>query len=103
MVNDMSIPHHFGDPCIHCGVTFDDMQPGPCNGELTKAKVLTYCVDRHAWQNPGNGRDTVLCKMSSGYVLVEYPDAGWPYREPFLGAEVMARDAFRRRFNYTAP
>lgn len=35
---------HFGDPCIHCGVSHDDMQVGPCQGDPSKAKPIGYVV-----------------------------------------------------------
>ncbi len=57
---------HFGDPCIHCGIPHDDVPPGPCTGDASKAKVLAYCCSRQAWQNPGNECSTYTCHMSDG-------------------------------------
>lgn len=38
----MSAQTHFGDPCIHCGTPLDDVAPGPCQGDPSKAKVIGY-------------------------------------------------------------
>src|SRR6185437_14279311 len=27
--------HHFGDPCIYCGVPHDEVPPGECRGQRT--------------------------------------------------------------------
>ena len=33
---------HFGDPCIHCGIPHDDVPPGPCLGDPSKAIVIGH-------------------------------------------------------------
>lgn len=33
---------HFGDPCIHCGVPQMELEPGACQGDPSKAKVIGY-------------------------------------------------------------
>lgn len=33
---------HFGDPCIHCATPHDEVQPGACPGDPSKAKVIGY-------------------------------------------------------------
>lgn len=33
---------HFGDPCIHCGISHDDVPPGPCMGDLRKVICVAY-------------------------------------------------------------
>lgn len=35
-------PTHFGDPCIHCNTPHDDFEPGPCQGDLSKAVPIAY-------------------------------------------------------------
>lgn len=35
--------YHYGDPCAHCGTSHDEVAPGPCQGDRTKAVVLRYC------------------------------------------------------------
>jgi hypothetical protein len=39
----MSMMRHFGDPCIHCGISHDDVQSGPCIGDASKAVPIAYC------------------------------------------------------------
>lgn len=34
---------HFGDPCLHCGTPLDDVKPGSCEGDRSKAIVIGYC------------------------------------------------------------
>ncbi len=91
---------HFGDPCIHCNVPHDEVEVGACKGSPEKAIVLGYCVARQAWQNPGSGCDTVLCKMSDGSVRQEarHPAEHWPYSDWFKNARVYAPHEFRKRF-----
>jgi hypothetical protein len=106
----MSVPAfqtHFGDPCIHCSVPHDDVAPGACPGDASKAVVIAYCVDRQAWQKPGSGCDTILCLMSTGAVSVtaRHPSEHWPYSAWFKNARTMSRDEFARasrRTPYTA-
>ena len=40
---------HFGDPCIHCGVSLEDMKVGPCEGDPAKAKVVAYAKLGTRW------------------------------------------------------
>lgn len=42
--------HHFGDPCIHCGIPQDDVAPGPCDGDPKKAIPI-------GWASLGVRRD----------------------------------------------
>ena len=63
----MSIPH-FGDSCIYCGLSHDDVAPGPCLGDLTKAIPIAY-------RSPGVRWDKVeryLIRMSDGRVVERY-------------------------------
>lgn len=96
---------HFGDPCIHCGIPHDEVPSGACRGDTSKARVLAYCIDRQAWENPGSGAMTVLCKMTTGQVL----QSAWrPFEMPALhtftaGAATLSRQEFRRKYGYTVP
>lgn len=91
---------HFGDPCIHCGTPHDEVGVGNCPGDVDKARVLAYCVDRQAWQNPGSGCDTVLMLMTTGGLREEahHPSDHWPYSERFKSADVLSRQEFHRLF-----
>lgn len=31
-------PHHFGDPCIYCGIPYDDVAVGPCPARIETNK-----------------------------------------------------------------
>jgi hypothetical protein len=74
-------------------------------GKRNKARILAYCVDRQAWQNPGSGAQTVLCKMSTGEIVCEawHPGEYFGMHEHLRGAEVLPRHEFRDRYKYTAP
>lgn len=45
----MARPHHFGDPCIHCGTPLDDVVPGPCKGDTSKAVPIGYALIDARW------------------------------------------------------
>lgn len=96
----MSEQTHFGDPCIHCGTPHDEVEPGPCKGGREKARVLAYCVSRQAWQNPGSGCCTILCKMTNGEIRQDarHPSEHWPQYDWFKNAETLAPHEFRKRF-----
>jgi hypothetical protein len=87
---------HFGDPCLHCGIPHDEVEPGPCRGDHQKAIVLAYCIDRQGYENWASGCETVLCLMSSGEVRTEgHHPAMWWWNSPyFKNAEVLARNEF---------
>ena len=93
--------HHFGDPCVHCGIAHDDVAPWPCKGDPTKAVVVAYCVQRQAYQNPGSGCDTVRCAMSNGTIRddARHPAEHWPYNSYFKNARVLSRGEFRQLYN----
>lgn len=40
---------HFGDPCIHCGVSHEEMQPGPCIGDPSKVIPIAYRKIETRW------------------------------------------------------
>lgn len=53
---------HFRDPCGHCATPHDDVPPGPCQGDPTKAVPM-------AWRSLGVRWDHVehfLIKLSNG-------------------------------------
>lgn len=43
--------HHFGDPCVHCGIPHDDVPVGPCQGDSTKAVAIAYKSLGVRWDN----------------------------------------------------
>jgi hypothetical protein len=53
---------HFGDPCIHCGTPHDEVAPGPCPGDPSRAIVIGYCslgvrwdgVEHYRWRTSDN-------------------------------------------------
>lgn len=91
---------HFGDPCIHCGIPHDDVPIGPCQGDREKARILAYCVWRQAYENPGSGCDTILCKMTDGSIREEHwrPEYWWWDFDNFKAATVLAPHEFKQRF-----
>jgi len=70
-------PHHFGDPCIHCGVSHDAIQPGPCKGDIRKAKPIAY----RSLGVRYDGVERYLVRMSTGYVSEIYSHVSYhlPY------------------------
>jgi hypothetical protein len=95
----MAIPAfrtHFGDPCIHCAIAHDDVAPGPCLGDPTKAIVLAYRVTRQAWQNPVTQCDTIACLMSTSSIveMARYPSEHWPHNDQFRNARSMTATEF---------
>ena len=59
----MSAPtlKHYGDPCVHCGIAHDDVPPGPCQGDKSKAVPM-------AWRGLGVRWDNVE------HFLIQYSD-----------------------------
>lgn len=92
--------YHFGDPCIHCNTSHDDVAPGPCKGDPAKAKVLFYCVSRQAYENPGSRCDTILCAMSDGSIREESrrPEEWWWASSYFKEATVLAPHEFQAKY-----
>ena len=86
---------HFGDPCIHCGVSFEDMAFGSCNGDPSKVKIIRFGVVRQAWQNPVTQCDDIIVLKSDGWTYHEshHPSSHWRYSERFRDAECVGRDA----------
>lgn len=64
--------HHFRDPCIHCGTAHDDIQPGPCAGDPTKAVPLAYCSMGVRW----DGIEHHRARFSDGRVEDRYNHIG---------------------------
>lgn len=57
-------PTHFRDPCIHCGLATDDVAPGACTGDMTKAVPIAYRSLGVRW----DGVEHFLIRMSNGEV-----------------------------------
>lgn len=95
---------HYGDPCIHCATPHDDVPVGPCKGDANKARVIAYCVDRQAWQNPGSGCDNILCLMSTGEITIDtrHPMENWPWSDWYKDARTMSRQDFRAQYMRSA-
>lgn len=55
---------HFGDPCIHCHIAHDDVAPGPCTGDRSKAIPIAYRSLGVRWDNV----EHFLIQMSDGTV-----------------------------------
>ncbi len=60
--------HHFGDPCVHCGIGHDDVPPGPCQGDPSKAVPISYRHMELRW----DGVDHYLVEFSDGRVTERY-------------------------------
>lgn len=58
----MTLPTHFGDPCIHCGSPHDEVEPGPCKGDMAKAVPIRWRYLGTRWDNV----EHYLILMSSG-------------------------------------
>ena len=59
-----SLPTHFGDPCIHCGTPHDEVAPGACPGDESKAVPIAYCGLGVRWDNVEHLR----VRMSTGRI-----------------------------------
>jgi hypothetical protein len=55
---------HFGDPCIHCGTPHDEIEPGSCHGDFTKAKPTAYASLGVRW----DGVEHYRIRFSDGRV-----------------------------------
>lgn len=42
---------HFGDPCIHCGISQEDIPVGACTGDVNKARPIAYASLGVRWDN----------------------------------------------------
>lgn len=58
----MSALLHFRDPCVHCGTPHDEVQPGPCLGDPTKAVPMRWRSLGVRW----DGVEHFLIQMSDG-------------------------------------
>lgn len=36
--------HHYGDPCVHCGIPHDDVPVGPCAGGSTERQLCDRAI-----------------------------------------------------------
>jgi hypothetical protein len=41
--------HHFGNPCIHCDMPQDAVPVGPCQGDKSKVRPVSYCSMGVRW------------------------------------------------------
>lgn len=57
--------HHFGDPCVHCAIPHDDVPPGPCNGDPSKAVPIAYRSLGVRW----DGVEHFLIRLSNDCVI----------------------------------
>ena len=73
----MSVLLHFGDPCVHCATPHDDVAPGPCQGDPSKAVAMTWRSLGVRWDNV----EHYLIRMSNDVVIDrwEHIDMGLPY------------------------
>lgn len=56
--------HHFGDPCIHCGILHDEVEVGSCDGDAKKAKPIAYKQISVRWDNVAHYR----IRFSDGHI-----------------------------------
>jgi hypothetical protein len=54
--------HHYGDPCVHCGLPHDEIQPGPCQGDPAKAVPMVWRSLSVRWDHV----EHFLIQMSDG-------------------------------------
>lgn len=64
--------HHFGDPCIHCGIAHDDVPAGPCQGNAAKAIPIAYRSMGVRWDNV----ERFLIRMSDGSIQERHHHIG---------------------------
>lgn len=55
--------HHFGDPCHMCGIGHDDVEAGPCGGNIP-LKILGYTLVETRW----DGVEHYRWRVSDGSV-----------------------------------
>jgi hypothetical protein len=69
--------HHFGDPCVHCGIAHDDVPSGPCEGDSSKAVPMAYRRLGVRWDHV----ERFLIQMSSGEFIdrYEHVEMGLPF------------------------
>ena len=60
----MTTPHHFSDPCIHCGRAMANVAVGPCLGDVSKAVPLAYASLGVRW----DGVERYRIRMSDGRI-----------------------------------
>jgi hypothetical protein len=62
---DETMQTHFGDPCIHCGTPHDEVAPGPCKGDKSKAVPNAYRSLGVRW----DGYEHFLVRLSTNEVV----------------------------------
>lgn len=60
--------YHYGDPCVHCGTPHDDVLPGLCLGDPTKAVPIAFRSLGVRWDNV----ERFFVQMSDGRVEERY-------------------------------
>lgn len=68
---------HYGDPCLHCAISHDEVQPGPCQGDAAKAVPMVYRSLGVRWDSV----EHFLIQMSSGQYIDrwEHIEMGLPW------------------------
>lgn len=56
--------YHYGDPCVHCGVPHDNVSPGLCPGDPSKAMPIAYASCGVRW----DGVERFIILWSSGVI-----------------------------------
>lgn len=59
---------HFGSQCIHCGLAWDKVPVGDCQGDPKKARPVAYALLGVRW----DGVERFRLRMSSGEIVERY-------------------------------
>ena len=62
-MSEQPVLHHYGDPCVHCGIAHDDIPPGPCLGDAGKAVPMVFRSYGTRW----DGVEHFLIQYSDGH------------------------------------
>lgn len=90
---------HFGDPCIHCGIAWDEVESGPCHGDPAKVIVTGYWaggvrsdgVETYHWQTSDGERHSACRHVSEHAPYYHFGKSDTlinppPYRPEIKGA-----------------
>lgn len=69
--------YHFRDPCVHCDTAMEDVLPGPCPGDASRAVPMAYCSLGVRW----DGVEHFRVRFSDGRVEERHTHIGW--RAPY--------------------
>lgn len=85
---------HFGDPCIHCGSSHENLTVGGCQGDEAKARPIRLGVVRQAWENPVTQCVDIIVLMSSGWTHREshHPSSHWRYSDRLKDVPSVSKD-----------